>query len=139
MRTTVILFLSLLLFGCTGGSSDRIAGNEASAVGSLRVLTSSQAVFLNRDAKGEYGTIKQLGDAQLIDSILASGEKQGYKFKIVVGDKSGKNKEFQFTATADPVVEGKTGNRHFFTDQSGVIRFETGKAATATSPSASGK
>jgi hypothetical protein len=31
---------------------------------------------------------------------------------------------------ADPLSAGKTGQRHFFTDQTGVIRFNTAAAAT---------
>jgi hypothetical protein len=112
----------------------RLKGNEASAIGSLRTLQAAQAIFIERDASQEYGTLKQLVAAQFIDSVLATGKKHGYSFKVHVGDKEGKNKEYKFHVTATPIEPGKTGKRCFYTDQSGVIRFETGKDPTEKSP-----
>jgi hypothetical protein len=34
---------------------------------------------------------------------------------------------------ADPISPGTTGQRHFFTDQSGVIRFDPGVSASVNS------
>ena len=63
----------------------------------------------------------------VIDLGLASFEKDGYKFTI----KSGKN---GFTINADPIIPGKTGVRHFFTDESEIIRWSIQGPATAESP-----
>jgi hypothetical protein len=39
-----------------------------------------------------------------------------------------------YMVNADPVTPGTTGQRHFFTDQTGVIRVEQHQPATAESP-----
>jgi hypothetical protein len=37
-----------------------------------------------------------------------------------------------FSVTGNPATPGQTGNRYFFTDQSGVIRFNPSTGATAS-------
>lgn len=152
MRIAFILLLSVMLLGCkdknaakkevgstkkSAGkevSSKEIAGNEASAVGALRAIASSQAIFLETGPNGEFGTLKELGEKKYIDSVLANGTKQGYKFNVVVGDKDGNSKGFEFSATAEPVETGKTGIRHFYIDHTGIIRVAKDKPANAKSP-----
>ncbi|MFL6439499.1 MAG: pili assembly chaperone, partial [Terriglobales bacterium] len=70
--------------------------------------------------------------ACLIDSSLSGGTKSGYTFKAIADSA---NNYQTYTATAIPVAVGQTGQRAFFSDQSGVIRYEVaGTAPTATSP-----
>jgi type IV pilus assembly protein PilA len=118
----------------------RIAANEASAVGSIRTINTSEVTY-NSTYQAGYGTLAQLGPgaacpvpptaatACLIDSVLSGGTKSGYLFAAApagVGNAT-------YTTTADPVTVGTTGNRHFFSDESGVIRFDAAAAATAAS------
>ena len=42
--------------------------------------------------------------------------------------------EGRYAASADPVTRGTTGQRSFYTDQTGIIRFDPNGAATADSP-----
>lgn len=141
MRLVLVLLLSLTLFGCKDknaakkegtkntakGEAQSIEGNEASAIGSLRVITTSQALFQQIGGTDSFGSLKELGEKNLIDKELASGTKDGYKFTL-------KSDSMTFTVTADPVEAGKTGTRYFFTDQSGQIRVEKDKTASASSP-----
>lgn len=113
---------------------NKILGNEFSAIGTLRALHSAQAIFLETSKVQRYGSLAELFEKKMIDKVLASGKKNGYQFKIHLGDKDGKNKEYVFHMTAAPIEVSKTGNRYFYTDQSGVIREETGKPATEKSP-----
>jgi hypothetical protein len=39
-----------------------------------------------------------------------------------------------YIITATPAIPGSTGQRYFFTDQTGEIRAESNRAATADSP-----
>jgi hypothetical protein len=65
----------------------------------------------------------------LLDSVLGAGTKSGYTFAI--GGTSG-TPIVTYTVNSDPVVRGQTGQRSFFSDQSGVIRYNTGAAAAVT-------
>jgi hypothetical protein len=64
----------------------------------------------------------------LIDQVLATGTKSGYTF---AAPGAGAIPRVAYTATANPVNPGQSGQRHFFTDQSGVIRYNAAAAATA--------
>jgi type IV pilus assembly protein PilA len=117
----------------------KMAANEASAVGSLRTINTSCVAFST-----SYGTfpaaLTNLGpiasggtasstSADLIDSVLSAGAKSGYNFAYTAA--SGNQ---TYTLTATPIAAGQTGQRMFFTDQSGVIRANvTGAGATVAS------
>jgi len=62
----------------------------------------------------------------LIDSVLASGSKSGYTFVYTAG---ASNQSYSVTAT--PIILGSSGQNMYFTDQSGVIRFDTSGAGAA--------
>jgi type IV pilus assembly protein PilA len=87
-------------------------------------------------APATCATVATAAAACLIDNVLASGEKSGYIFRYKAIDASPSGRLDAFTITSDPVNEGSTKQRHFFTDQTGVIRVETGRPATAASPPA---
>ena len=111
----------------------RMAANEAAAIGALRTLSSSQENYRNNSGTNLYGTLAQLSGATppYIDSALGAGISRGYTVAIV-----GTPDANTYVATAVPNSVGTTGNRGFFIDQSGVIRFTTdGSAPTVASPS----
>jgi hypothetical protein len=72
--------------------------------------------------------------ACLIDDVLASGEKSGYSYRYKAIDTLGNGSFDAFTVNADPLGADQTRQLHYFTDQTGVIRVETGRPATAASP-----
>jgi len=101
-------------------SSMSIAGNEEAAKLGIMTIVTTQITFSAQN-KGEYATsLSKLELAELLDSELASGSKDGYRFNMVGGGKS-------FTVTATPLEFGKTGNRSFFSDETGVVRYEMGE------------
>jgi hypothetical protein len=101
----------------------RMGANEAAAIGALRTITTAQMLYREADKdmneKLDYAPdLKALFlHGHLIDSVLASGEKQGYRFEILWAD------QFRFAARAVPLAPGKSGRRSFFVDETGVIRF----------------
>ena len=104
----------------------RQGANSASAVQSLRTITTAQILY-ERKTK-EYGTLVQLAPEGTLDGHLASGNKSNYTFVITVSaDKK------HFTCTATPIEE-VTQMTHFFVDDSTVIRYNAGAAADITSP-----
>ena len=128
----------------------RMAANEASAVASVRSINTSQVVYQSSYNIGYSANLADLGDAGvpanctpptlpvatsscLIDSSLASGSKTGYNFTYArLGTGSTMT---TYSVNADPITSGGSGQRHFFSDQSLVIRVNNLAVATgADSP-----
>ena len=121
----------------------RMAANEASAVGALRTY---ERALVNYGAicpkNGFPQSVANLGPgkgdcdgAGLIGSELAAPDamRSGYRFSYSPGPEDNLGRVMTFTVTADPITAGTTGTRHFFTDQSGVIRTSRGEPATGDS------
>jgi hypothetical protein len=71
----------------------------------------------------------------LIDSVLSGGTKSGYIFTYVAGASDANGNVLSYSVTAEPASRGTTGQRGFYTDQSGVIRANaTGTATAASTP-----
>jgi prepilin-type N-terminal cleavage/methylation domain-containing protein len=124
----------------------RMAANEASAVGSLRNISTAEVTYtstypsigfapdLNTLGPGTGGSANA-SNAQMLDSVLgcpagvgtASCLKSGYNFSITagVGVPLG-----SYTVNANPVTLGQTGQRYFYSDGSGLIRYNTAAIAT---------
>jgi hypothetical protein len=79
------------------------------------------------------GTAATSASADLIDSVLASGVKSGYRFSYVAGTTDPSGNVLTFSITATPVAPGSSGQRSFFTDQSGTIRNTSSGTADSTS------
>ena len=118
----------------------KMAANEASAVGSLRTLNTACVSYSSTYGTGFPAALANLGPAaaataataDLIDQVLALGTKSGYVFTYTAGPLAATVIP-TYTITANPVTVNVTGNRFFFTDQSGVIRQNIGAAATVAS------
>ena len=96
----------------------KAAANEASAISAIRNLVTSHITYSATLGAGSYAAdLSVLEAAKLIDSVLGSGTKDGYVFTSSGGANT-------FTINADPTVPYSTGNRWFFTDESGVIRVD---------------
>ena len=112
----------------------RKSGNESGVISALRAIATAQDIFRTRDGEGDgifdYAvSLAELHAAnQLIDSALSSGERHGYRFEMHPFAPPENPARRQLLPS--PLVPGKTGDRYFFIDESGVIRFnETGQTA----------
>lgn len=103
----------------------RKAGNEASAISSLRTLTTVNEQYRTR-FQTYANNLDALEDAGYIDSVLGGGQKSGYNF---VYRKTGST----WTCIASPVSAGNDGDRNFFVDHSAVIRFNATRVASVAS------
>jgi type IV pilus assembly protein PilA len=118
----------------------RMAANEASAVGSLRTINTACVTYSSTypsvgypaslAALGTSGTASSTA-ADLVDNVLSAGTKSGYQFIFAAGTGTPSN---GYSVQANAVAQGTSGTRGFYTDQSGVIRYNS--AANATSGSA---
>ena len=104
----------------------RKAGNEASAISSMRTLTTVNEQYRTRFS--EYSpALSDLENAGYIDSVLGAGAKSGYDFTYFAPTAN------TWNCTAEPADLGTTGDRSFFVDQTGVIRGQAGAGASSSS------
>lgn len=71
--------------------------------------------------------------AELIDDLLAGGEKADYRFVYTPGPPDAKGLVSSYNLTASP-IEGAGHGNFYYTDQSGVIRMNTTRPATKDDP-----
>ena len=120
----------------------RIAANHASAVGSLKAISSGELIYAATYNAGYSSTLVALGPppgggnptisaSGVIDSVLASGTKSGYTFTYSPGSADAGGRINNYDLTANPITIGTTGQNFYYTDQSVVIRQNT--SATASS------
>ena len=119
----------------------RMAANEASAVGSLRTINTACVTYSTTYPNVGYpGSLAAMGpaasatsaSADLMDSVLSAGTKSGYTFTFAAGSGTPST---GYSVEANPISRGTSGQRGFYTDQSGVIRYESsGSATSASSP-----
>ncbi|MGH9256638.1 MAG: prepilin-type N-terminal cleavage/methylation domain-containing protein [Vicinamibacterales bacterium] len=125
----------------------RMSGNEASAIGSMRTMSSAEATYASSCGGGGYAT--DLADLALpptgstttfIPADLAAADttpKSGYLFTLsdhpdgdaedvtLAADTcnaSGAATRTRYFSNGDPLTFGTTGTRHFGSDESGQIR-----------------
>jgi prepilin-type N-terminal cleavage/methylation domain-containing protein len=115
----------------------KMAANEASAVGSLRTINTAEITYSSGCPGVGYSS--SLGELQsgsncavgtnLIDAVLSTGTKSGFSFTYTAATTVPST---TYTDSAKPVTYQTTGQRSFFTDQSGVIRYNLVGSAAAT-------
>jgi type II secretory pathway pseudopilin PulG len=114
--------------------------NEADAIAALRVIAIAADTY--RESYHHYpSSLKELGPSvsgganeyagDLIDRRLASGTKDGYMFSFAITMTS-QGSEAGFAVHADP-LSASTGGRHFYVNETGIIRWNT-LVATSDSP-----
>ena len=138
----------------------RMAANESSAAGTLRSLNTANATFLSVYGHSFAPSLLALGGpapaagavapctaANLIDQVLGVAgiaTKSGYTFTYTkgaadTGDTAANGgpcgSVVSYAVQATPITVGGTGNRAFYSDQSGVIRFNAlGAPSVVTDP-----
>jgi len=142
-----LAFIILAAWVGLGGSFDRFgpARYEACAVASLRVLYRANAAYahdqLDRGYAGNMAELVRYSGGSgveipgcAIDSLLARVENNGYKFTYQPRNSSRTDGRWDaYEITADPLRSGRTGRRHFFVDETGVIRWSYNGTANPTS------
>jgi type IV pilus assembly protein PilA len=122
----------------------RMAANEASAVGTLRNYNTAMVTYASMCPNAGYPvSVKNLGPggsgcerANLVGAALATPDaaRNGYRFFYSPGPANNLGQIVSYTIAADPITDNTTGSRHFFVDESGVIRASSGEPANADSP-----
>jgi prepilin-type N-terminal cleavage/methylation domain-containing protein len=138
----------------------KVAANEASAVGSLRSISTAQvtyfssinltnqggsyAIMLGTLGPGPTGSCPSTGatltNACLLDGILAASspgggvgspnQKDGYNFYLTA--LSSGPLYTAYASGADPISQGQSGTRYFYSDTTAVIRYNMTAPASVT-------
>src|SRR5271170_2968285 len=105
--------------------------NELAAIESLKDIAEAVETFRRKYTRLP-ATLSSLGPplhgpasadaAQLLDSELAAGMKNGYSFRYVIVGASTLGAPAKFELAATPLSYGRTGHRSFFRDASGTLR-----------------
>lgn len=125
----------------------RVAANQASAIESLRVISTGEVSYSTTYGVGFSASLPYLGPpsagqqvsstaAGLIDDALAAGYKSGYTFSYTPSlyDPS-TNSMNGFSVNANPSIYGQTGGMYYYTDQSFVITANSTTPASSTDSS----
>lgn len=105
----------------------QMTANEKTTMASLRTVFSAQAMYHAR-----YRTYADLGPLvanKFLDDSVGSGQKSGYAYSVSLYNVNA------FQVVAVPLETGVSGEKGFYIDETGVIRYtEDGSAPTAASP-----
>jgi prepilin-type N-terminal cleavage/methylation domain-containing protein len=121
----------------------RMRANESSAVQSLRNISTAQVVYSSTYGMNYAANLMVLSGnginptssaAGLIDDALASGHKSGYVFTYTPLLTDAFGNPITYSLAADPQASGSSGQRHFYTDQTCVIRSNLTVAAGPSDP-----
>ncbi len=107
--------------------------NEMASVAACKTIVTACQTFYANTLPHTYpldlsDLIAPASNPPYIDSVLANGTKQGYSFTYTFIDTE------SFTLNSDPIVSGKTGTRHFFVNESGIIKANRDGEASSADP-----
>jgi type IV pilus assembly protein PilA len=144
------VILILMLVAIPSMLNVTIQAHETSALASLRAIQAAEVQYSsNFPANGFACTLSSLGGsssagaptpqaAQMLQSTLATGQKDGYTFNVTNCTKTtGSNNQDMFTSyevTAVPQTVGRTGHRGFCMDMSGEIKVDMAGGTNCTVP-----
>jgi hypothetical protein len=109
----------------------QIAVNEASALNTLRSINYAATTY-HVEHNAYPATLQELGSASLFpldNAVTSLGTQSGYRFTYKPSSLGG-----GYVLHADPLSLA-TGKRHFYSDATGIIRFEIGRSAGSSSVS----
>ncbi|MFZ0429820.1 MAG: prepilin-type N-terminal cleavage/methylation domain-containing protein [Acidobacteriota bacterium] len=102
------------------------AANEAAAIAYVRTWSSAQEIYLTLHQS--YATSN---DQLVADGLVTEADPSRLGYMFVLSDEGN---SLAWSGTAAPAENGVTGDRFFFLDQTGVIRWARGGPADASSP-----
>jgi hypothetical protein len=116
--------------------------NEQAAIESLKNIVEAVETFRRKYTRLP-DSLSSLGPplhgpanaeaAELVDSDLASGMKNGYSFRYVIVGASGLGAPAKYELAATPLTYGRTGHRSFFVDTTGTLRGADRQGAVGSS------
>jgi type IV pilus assembly protein PilA len=117
--------ISLLAFAVPSLIKARQNAEQSSAIQSLRTIATAEWLYNGKHQR--YGSLQDLGNDQIVDSVVASGIKSNYALKLTPSPDG-----TIWSCTAAPLTAGDLN--YYYVDQTGVIRSNKGSPASSTSP-----
>ena len=106
-------------------SQPRIPMNHMRAANSSVQLIAAERQYATRfPATGFTCDLRQLAQAGLVDTVLASGDKAGYHYELHGCNTTATAAGFSFTAA--PIAQDRTGKFAFCANQEGVLWYAGG-------------
>jgi prepilin-type N-terminal cleavage/methylation domain-containing protein len=121
--------------------ASRRAANEASAISSLRTLTSAEATYQSTSGGGDFGDLGDLKGVKLVDDQLGDAgttAKSGYLFDATPDNTSDPHTYVTSAWPSQSSGVTQTGTRRFISDQVGVVYFDTTLTGKFTGTEATG-
>ncbi len=127
----------------------KMAANEASTVGSLRTYNTAllryaaqcpkqgyppDPTYLMADSSGPVTCPQSQGSPTILPAGGSLPEKSGYQYFYIPMRRDAAGHIVKYGLSADPVTPGATGRRHFYTDETGIIRASLRGGADSKSP-----
>ena len=136
----VTIILIIAAFTIPRITKSQIPAHEASAIASIKAINEAEMIYSSSHPDAGFtpdlqmlGGTAQSGGEQTIDNALAGGRKSGYSFTYTPGEKvNGAIRSYTITGVPDQV--GTTGQRRFFSDESGEVHYNADGTADASSP-----
>ena len=136
----VTIILIIAAFALPKIMKSQIPAKEAGAIAAIQAIHESEMIYASMHPDVGYtpdlailGGTAQGGGEQTIDNNLASGRRGGYTFTYTPGEKvNGAIRSYTLTAVPDQV--GTTGQRRFYSDESGEVHYNGSGPADPTSP-----
>jgi hypothetical protein len=125
---TLILVAAAVFLPVLDGPHSREHANESSAAVETRRLNEAQQRYWSTHPSGFACQLSQLKPDDSHDDyeneFFTTGMRSGYVFTIASCARDAKGKATQYQITAVPQQPGKTGDKAFCSDQSGVTRLD---------------
>jgi type IV pilus assembly protein PilA len=107
----------------------RRTAQEASGAAMVKSLIKAEGMYFSSYGnQATYGTLNELVARNCIDATLLTEARNYYTFQVNL------TTPITYSITATPGAELASQMRHFYGDESGIIRQAMGTAATAASP-----
>ncbi len=107
----------------------RRTAQESSGAAMVKSLIKAESMYFSSYGnQSTYGTLNELAARNCIDSSLLTEARNYYTFQVNL------TTPITYNITATPGAELASQMRHFYGDETGIIRQEIGTVATAASP-----
>ena len=124
LMVVVAVIMTIVALAIPSFLTSRMRANEGTAAANLTAVRNGCQTFYTQANPHVYPTamtdlIAPTSNPPYIDPVLAAGQRQGYDFFYSNPDAE------HFTLLARPVVYGRTGNKNYYADETGIITATT--------------
>ncbi len=129
IMVVIAIVIVLLTLALPNIFRSRVTANECLTIANLQVLNRAcQGYHIDQGSYPDNLSDLSTASPSYIDSVLGSGNKQGYEFVYASPT------DDSFTVHANPTHTGLLKGRYFYLDESGTIRVRSNQEAGPNDP-----